>query len=176
MTKQEFAKFLETATDCQLAAISAVIEGKENPAVKAAQDAQATAEAALKTATDGQAAAVEAAVKAANEAAATAQEAAIKAAVDAVKEAPEYKAAMELATAKKTATIKALMETKRCDKTEEQLKALSQAELDSMIKLAGSKPVDYSGQAAHGVDAGQEQTVPAAPDTVAAIKAANAKK
>jgi len=174
MTKEQFAKFLETATDAQLASIAAVIEGKEAPAVKAAQDAQATAEAALKAANEKAAADL----KAANEAAATAQEAALKAACDAATKAaletPEVKSAMELAGVRKAATIKALVETKRCDKSEADLKAMSQADLDSLVKLAGGKPVDYSGQAARGVD--ETQTVPAAPDMVAAIKAANAKK
>lgn len=169
MTKEQFTKFLESATPEQLAAVASIIEGKENPAVKAAQDAQATAASELKTAQDAQAKA-EADLKAATEA----QPAALEAAVKAAMEAPEVKAALALAGERKAATIKALMDTKRCDKTEEQLKALSQAELDSMVKLAGSKPVDYSGQAARGVD--QEQTVPAAPDTVAAIKAARGAK
>jgi len=131
MTKEQFAKFLETATDAQLASIAAVIEGKEAPAVKAAQDAQATAEAALKAANEKAAADL----KAANEAAATAQEAALKAACDAATKAaletPEVKSAMELAGVRKAATIKALVETKRCDKSEADLKAMSQAESPS---------------------------------------------
>lgn len=174
MTKEQFVKFLENATETQLASIAAVIEGKENATVKAAQDAQATAEAALKAANETAVTAQEVAIKAANDAAQVAQEAAVEAAKKEVLESPDVKAAMALAGERKAATIKALMDTKRCDKTEEQLKALSQAELDSMVKLAGSKPVDFSGQAARGVD--QAETVPAAPDTVAAIRAANAKK
>src|SRR5688572_19288000 len=103
--KETFVKFLETATEAQLDAIAVIVEGKENPAVKAASDALATSEAALKAANEK----AEADLKAANEAAATAQTAAVEAAKAEVLESPEVKAAMALAGERKSATIKALM-------------------------------------------------------------------
>lgn len=158
MKSEKIAKYLETATPEQIAALELVVEGKEAPAVVEAKAAQAKAEADLKTA---QAAAKDAELK------------------TAVTETPEYKAAVEHLAAKKTATIKALMATGRCDKTEEQLKALSQADLDSMVKLAGSNvraAIDFSGQAPRTAQEIEQTAVPAAQDTAAAIKAARATK
>lgn len=80
---------------------------------------------------------------------------------------------------KKAATIKTLKESGRCDITDERLKALSQAELDQLVKLAGitvdRAAVDYSGQGVTrpaGEPAGE---IPAPPDMGDAIRAARAK-
>jgi hypothetical protein len=50
------------------------------------------------------------------------------------------RSAHEVATTVKTRTIKALMDTKRCDYTEDELKAMSQPQLDKMLKLANPTP------------------------------------
>ncbi len=159
MTKEAIAKFLETATPEQLAAITGAVEGT-NPAVKAAQEAAVKAAADLKAAQDKSAADLKAAEE--------------KAAADlkAATEAPEYVAFKAAAQAAKDASIKALKETGRCDMTDEALKAMSQVELDRLVKLAGAPKVatDFSGGAARVADTSAKEA-PAAPSLIAACQA-----
>lgn len=161
MEKTAIAKFLETATPDQLKALGETIEGS-NPAVKSAQDAQATAEAA--------------AAKAKTDAAATVKAAEDKAAADvkAAQENPEFVAFKAAAEAKRTVTIKALKDTGRCKISDEVLAAKTQAELDQLVELAGTPKAatDFSGQGGPKDTTGGDKTkVAAAPDMVGAIKA-----
>lgn len=80
--------------------------------------------------------------------------------------------------ARKADTIKVLRDSKRCDHTDAELKAMSQLELDRLVKLADLKApaVDYSGQGTSRAADESKLTVAAAPDLNAAIKAKNAKK
>lgn len=79
---------------------------------------------------------------------------------------------------KKDETIKVLIESKRCDYTAEQLKAMSQVDLDKLVKLANVKvaQTDFSGQGVVREGDGTAKVVPAPPSLNDAVKAAAAKK
>lgn len=88
-----------------------------------------------------------------------------------------FKAYQATQVEKKNATIKVLKDSGRCDLTDEVLQAKSQTELDQLVKLSGSKPVDFSAAGTSRTAAEQQpNTVPAAPDLAASIRAAQAKK
>lgn len=88
-----------------------------------------------------------------------------------------FKAYQATQVEKKNATIKVLKDSGRCDLTEEILQAKSQTELDQLVKLSGSKPVDFSAAGTSRTATEQQSnTVPAAPDLAASIRAAQAKK
>lgn len=165
MSKEAIVKALETASPEQVKAMTEAFEGT-NPAVKAAAEATAKAEADVKAANDKAAADVKAAQD--------------KAAADvkAAQEDPEYVAFKAAQDAKRTATIKTLKDTGRCKLTDEQLKAMSQAELDNLVTLAGTPKVatDFSGQIARAAGDGEQVAAPPAPDMAAAIKANRAAK
>ena len=164
MNKEAIVKFLEAATPEQIAALGATIEGT-NPAVKAAQEAQAKAEADLKAAQEK--AAVD--VKAATDKAA--------ADVKTAQEDPAYVAFKAAEAAKKEATIKALKDTGRCKMTDEVLASKTQAELDQLVELAGAPKaaVDFSGVGASREVAAKDKTVPPPADLSAALAARNKK-
>jgi hypothetical protein len=208
MTKCEIAKFLETATEDQLKALSAVAKPPTAEELKAAADKKTADEkkiaddkiaADLKVASDKKDATI-VALKATGKN--TLTDEALKALSqdkldELVKAASAPKpptfeellaaapaevrasitAGVEKAQAAKVATIKVLRDSKRCDHTDEQLKAMSQGDLDKLVKLADIKAaVDYSGQGMPRPDGNAPQGVPPAPDLNAAIKAAAAKK
>lgn len=161
MDKATLIKALENATPETIKTLADALQGS-NPVVKAAQDAQAKAEADLKAAQDKAAADVKAAQD--------------KAAADvkAAQEAPEFVAFKAAAEAKRVATIKALKDTGRCELSDEALGRMTQAELDSLVKLAGgNKTVDFSGQAPR--DAQAPAQAPEAPSLIDAVKAARGK-
>ena len=75
--------------------------------------------------------------------------------------------------AKKAATIKSLKASGRCDHTDEQLNAMSQAELDRLVKLADVKvAVDFSAAGAPRPQETDKKEAPPAPDLMTALKAA----
>jgi len=92
--------------------------------------------------------------------------------------APEMRdsiqAGLRVASAAKTASIKLLTDSGRCTFTEVDLKAMSQDQLDAMVKLANVAPAtDFSAAApVAGSRAASVEEVPAAPDLSAAIRAA----
>lgn len=148
MKRCELTKFLETATDAQLAALSAVVEGKQVEDPKPAEQPKAAEAAKPQTF---------------EEVLATA--------------APEIRESiaegLRVSQAKKTASIKTLKDSGRCDLTDEQLSALPQGELDKLVKLAGIRAaVDFSGLGAPRADQDTSKDAPAAPDLNARILAA----
>jgi uncharacterized protein DUF2213 len=81
------------------------------------------------------------------------------------------------AASRKASTIETLKASKRCDYTDEQLKAMSQGDLDKLVKLAGvatTSAVDFSGQGAPRA-AADANAIPAPIDLGAALKAAAGK-
>lgn len=83
---------------------------------------------------------------------------------------------MRVGAAKREATIKTLKDSGRCDYTDAQFKAMSQADLDRLVKLANVKAaVDFSGQAPRQTEVATPEA-PAAPDLGAAIRASREKK
>jgi hypothetical protein len=185
MTKEQITKFLDTATDEQLKALSAVAEKKE----PTAEEIKAAAAAKLKADEDVKLKAAEAAkMKAAEDKAAEDAKATTDA--KATPKAPTFdellatadpstRAAINegkrLGDAKRESTIKALKGTGRCKHTDEQLKALSQDELDNLMALADVKVVDFGGQGAVK-DLSAAKEVPASQDLGEAIRAARAAK
>jgi hypothetical protein len=159
MTKCELVKFLETATEDQVKALSAAVEAKVEPKVE--PKAEATA---IRVETE-KAEKTEPKAPTFDEVLATAT--------------PEVRdsirAGVKIAADKKTATIAALKATGRNDFADEQLASKSQCELDRMLKLADVKAaVDFSGR---GTARETEKTeAPAAPDLTAAIRAARGQK
>ncbi len=139
MTKEQIAKFLETATEDQMKALSAAAGEKpaEVPAVAAAPVA-----------------AVVPAVVAAAPAAVAVETKEPTLADLMAKASPEvqaqFKASEAAAATTKAASVKALKDTGRCTITDEVLGAKSQAELDQLTALIGVKPapstVDFGGQ------------------------------
>lgn len=171
MKKEDLIKFLESATPCQLKALEAVVEGKEAEKPKAP-----TAEE----------------LRAAEEAQATALKATIKTQVDEAIRAMTFEQVLAKADggtrdlidegkrvgdAKKAATIKALQATGRCDHSEEELKAMSQAGLDRLVKLAGDNvraAIDFGGQGGPRDKQTTDDKVADAPDLTVALRAAEA--
>lgn len=155
MKKEELVTFLATATDEQLAALSAAVE----PA------APAEVAAVVETKVEVPAVAAAAKTPSFEEILATAE----PSVRDAIAEG------QRVGAAKRAESIKTLKATNRCDLTDKELAALSQAQLDQFVKLAGAPTVDFS---AAGASRTQEtaQEIPAAPDMVAAIKAARGTK
>jgi hypothetical protein len=174
MKKEEIVKALENATEDVLARVAAAIEGPKTPTaeeVKAAADAKAAAD---KEAADKVAADKVAADKLAAEAAAKPVEMTREQAIEKF----GLGDAVKVMTDRKAATVKALMATGRCDLTEAQLTEKSQADLDQLVKLAGSnvrQAIDFGGQGSPRV-AETTQAAPVAPSLSDALKAANAKK
>jgi len=207
MTEQEMKAFVASATPEQLKALG-IIKLPTDAEVKAAADAKALADkktaADLKAAEDtktlkaqsikalkdtGKNVLTDAALEAMSQAdldkaiaAATAPKAAtfeeLLASAPAETRAA-FAAAKSAATEKHTATVKVLVDAKRGGYTEAELKALSQEQLDKLVKLADIKAaattVDFSGLGAPRAD-GNAGAVPAAPDMNARIKAAAAAK
>lgn len=158
MKKSELVKFLETATDAQLEALSKAIETPA-PAVVPAPVAEPVVASAPKAKTEAEFLA------------------------DAPAEIREtLEAGLRVGRATKAATIKTLKDSGRCSFSDEALNAKNQDELNQMVALAGitvaaSAPVDFSGQALPRVPAaaGSNQA-PAPADLNAAIKAARGVK
>jgi hypothetical protein len=148
MKREELVKFLEKATDEQVLALSTVAEAK--PAVPAVP---VVAEVKVKAETP----------KALSEADVQTM---IKAGVDAGIKALTFDQVLEKADpsmrdaintgktvgdARKESTIKSLKATGRCKYSDEELKAMSQKQLDNLVELAGSNvraAIDYSAQGA----------------------------
>jgi hypothetical protein len=83
------------------------------------------------------------------------------------------------AATKKASTIKALKDTGRCQMTDEQLNAKSQADLDQLVALAGSNvraAIDYSGQGQPRQPETSNEAPPAPKDLGAEIRAARGQK
>jgi hypothetical protein len=168
MTKDQLKAAVDALTDEQVATAS-IATGTPAAAAPAATAAPAAV-----------APAAEAAAPAALAAAPAAAEVTFASLMAAA--APEVREAFETSQrtlqAKKDATIAVLKASGRCDITDEKLKALSQAELDQLVKLSGVQvdraAVDYSGQGAARPAASTDE-IPAPPDMAAAITAARAK-
>jgi hypothetical protein len=155
MNKTELTKFLETATEDQIKALSAVAEGK-NPETPAAPAAAVVAPVAAAAAP------------------------APKTIEEAIASVPEqFRGALtaghKVAQDRKAATIKTLKDTGRCDVSDEKLNGMTQEELDSLVKLAGTvrAAVDFGGAGAPAAKpAGSEQKdAPAAPNMAERIAA-----
>lgn len=183
MTKQELAKFLETATEEQLKALSAVAKPPTAEELKAAADQKAADE---KAANDKKEADLKAAADLAKQDVKTQVEAAIKGltfdqilatADPATRDAVTQGKA--LGEAKKASTIEALKATKRCSYSDDELKAMSQAQLDRLVELAGSNvraAIDFGGQGAPKDLAASKNEAPAPPSLDEALKADREKK
>lgn len=175
MKKEDVIKALETATECQLKALAAILDPVEAAKLKAAADK----EAADKKAADEKAE-VDKVEEAKLKGASTMKTptfAEMLAAAD-VDTRELIQSGLRAAAATKDASIKVLTETKRCGITVEELKKKSQTELDQLVTLSGATVkaagVDYSGQGAPNTGAAND--VPAPADLGAAIRAARAKK
>lgn len=204
MTKCELTKFLETATDEQLKALSAAAKPPTEAEIKAAADAKVAEDKAkkdaadLKTAADAKAKTI-ADIKATgkNDLTEDALKALSQELLDAklkalsAPKAPTFEellatassdvraainAGVSAANAKKDASIKVLQGTKRCSYTEQELKAMTQDQLDNLVKLADIKvAVDHSVLGAH-IDANESTGKVAPPaDLRTAIQARNKK-
>jgi hypothetical protein len=155
MKKEDLVKFLEKATDEQIAALSIVAEGK--PATPAAPVvAEKVAEKIVETKV-----AETPKVQTFEEMLATAT--------------PELRDSinegLRVGREKKAATIKTLKDSKRCVYTDDELNAMPQAQLDKLVTLADIKvAVDFSGQGLPKSDA--PLAVPAPVDMNARICAA----
>jgi hypothetical protein len=171
MKKEELVKFLETATEDQIKALSAVVEKPaEQPAAVAAPAAAAVVTPAAPAAP-------------ATEIVDAAKPVTIEDLM--AKASPEVKAQFDAnvkaAADKHAVTIKALKDTGRCTISDEVLKAKTQVELDQLLALAG-KPavtasVDFGGQGAPRVAAeGESKGVPDVPNLADAIRVAEGKK
>jgi hypothetical protein len=86
--------------------------------------------------------------------------------------------AVQMLAEKRTSTIRALKATGRCTISDEDLASKSQAELDQLLALAGSKPaVDFGGQGApRAAEQNDENVAPAAPNLTDRIRAARSAK
>lgn len=172
MDRKEIAKFLETATDEQVKALAAAAKPPTEAEIKAAADAKAKVDSEFAKTEDARIkAAAEAAVKSLT----------FEQLVAAAK--PEMRdsinAGLKAAEARKAESIKALKESKRCSFSDDELKAMSQSNLDTLVELAQVKPAYASAPVTprDGQDGGDKaKTVPAAQDLNAAIKAAAAAK
>ncbi len=165
MNKEQIAKFLETATDEQVKALSAVVETPapaattetkvETPAVEAKVETPAAVETKVETP--------------AVAAKAPTFEELLNAADQPTRDA--INSAKQVGNEKRAASIKALKDTGRCELTDAELGTKSQSELDQLVKLAGAAAVNF---AAAGGSKAQEGAVviPSAPDMTAAVKAA----
>ena len=164
VTKCELTKFLETATEDQLKALTAVAEGKVEPKVDAKVEPKVDAKVEDTKVVDEPKVAK----------APTFEEVLATA-------APDIRAAIaegqRVGNERKAATIKVLKDSGRCTFTDVQLNAMDQASLDALKTLAGAPKVaiDFSGQ---GGPKGQDgaSAVPAPPDLGAAIRASRGQK
>lgn len=161
MTKEAITKFLETATEDQLAKLGAVIEAPaaavEVPAVvETPKVAAAAAVVAPKAATFEE----------------------VLATADADTRA-SITEGIRVAREKKAVTIKALKDTKRCKLSDESLGAMSQGQLDELVELAGSNvraAIDFSANGAHVDSTSTPKEVAAPPSLASAIRAARGEK
>lgn len=151
MTKEQIAKFLETATEDQIKALS-VAAGEKPAEQPAAVAAPAAAVVAQPAAVEVKEPTLEDLIAKSSPEVQAAHAASVKASGDA-----------------KAATIKSLKDTGRCTIADKDLEAKSQAELDQLLALSGAPKavaVDFGGQGAPKVaGAGDEKnTVPAPPN------------
>jgi hypothetical protein len=162
MTKEQIAKFLETADEASLKALSVACGEKpaEQPAVVAAPVAAAPVVAEVKETPEP-----------------TLEDLIAKS-------SPEVKAAhaasVKAASDAKAATIKALKDTGRCTIADASLEGKSQEELDQLLALSGAPAkagsVDFGGQGSpRAAAADDKNTVPAPPDMNARILASRKK-
>jgi hypothetical protein len=161
MTKDQLAKFLETATEDQIKALS--VAAGEKPAEQPAA-AAVVQPAAAAVATPAPAAEVKEP---------TLEDLMAKASPDVQ---AQFKASQTAANDKKAATVKALKDTGRCTIADASLQSKSQEELDQLLALAGaptSSSVDFGGQGSpRAAGAGDEKnSVPAPVDLNARILA-----
>jgi hypothetical protein len=161
MNKEQIAKFLETATDEQVKALSAVVE---TPATPEAPKVETPAAAVVETPVVEK---VETPVVAA---AKTPSFEEVLNAADAVTR-DSINEGRRMATERRAQTIKALKDTGRCQMSDEVLASKTQVELDQFVALAGAPKVDFS---VAGASRAQEQAqeIPAAPDMTSAVRAA----
>lgn len=167
MTKEQIAKFMETATEDQMKVLSAA--AGEKPAE---QPAAAAVPAATTVPTPAPAAPVVA------EAAKPQTFDEILATADPVMR-DAINEGKRLGEEKRSSTIKALKDTGRCDLTDAVLASKTQAELDSLMKLAGASVprVDFGGQGGpKDLSAGSKTEVAPPPSMNERILAARAKK
>jgi hypothetical protein len=163
MTKEQIAKFLETATDEQVKALSAVVDA---PAQVAKEEKVETPAAVAVVETPKVETPAVAAKTPTFEDVIALASAADRDAFNTGKAAGE---------AKRAETIKALKDTGRNSFTDAELAAKSQSELDSLVKLAGSAKVDFSAAGASR-EAEGSQAIPAPISMIDAVKAASASK
>lgn len=164
MTKEQIAKFLETATDEQVKALSAVVE---TPAATTEQpQVEKTVAVETPAAATTQPAAAAAQVKTPT------FEEVLAAASQADRDA--FNAGKAAGEVKRAETIKALKDTGRCSFSDTELASKTQSELEQLVKLAGTPKVDFSVAGASRVEGQQE--IPAAPDLTAAVRAARGAK
>lgn len=159
MNKEQIVKFLETATDEQVKALSAVVE---TPAPAATTETPVETKVETKVETP---VAEPAAASAKTPTFEELLEKADQPTRDAINEGKR------VGSEKRAASIKALKDTGRCELTDAELATKSQAELDQLVKLAGTAPVSFVGA---GASRPQEpaQEIPQAPDMTAAVRAA----
>lgn len=170
MTKEQIAKFLETATDEQIKALSAVVE---TPAPAATEEKVETPAAPAATVETPAAVVTEEKTPAVAAKAPTFEDL-LNAADQPTRDAIE--AGRKVGAEKRAASIKVLKDSGRCDLTDAELASMPQAQLDSLVKLAGAPAVDFSGQGGPRAAANAPQEMPAAPDLTAAVKAARGAK
>lgn len=168
MKREDVVKALEKATDCQIDAIGKVLAGQtETPKPQ-------PTEAELKAAKDKEAADRKAEIDAA--VATAIKGLTFEQVLD--KATPDVRAAINAggqeAKDRKEATIKALKESGRCIFGDDELKDMSQTQLDKLMKLGDVPVVDYSAQAprAASKDANDKTTAPPAPDMTERLRAA----
>lgn len=153
MKKEEAVKAIETATEAQLEALGKVFETPaaqvETPAAQVETPAVA---AAAKTPTFAEV---------------------IAAASEADRDA--FNTGKAAGEAKRAETIAALKATGRNAFSDQELASKSQAELDNLVKLAGSAKTDFSAAGAARVAEGSE-AIPAAPSLTDAVRAARGTK
>jgi hypothetical protein len=167
MNKEQIVKFLETATDCQVKAMSAVID---TPAPAAATETKVETPAAAVVETKVETPAVETKVETPAVAAkAPTFEDLLNAADQPTRDA--INSAKQVGNEKRAASVKALKDTGRCELTDAELAVKSQDELDRLVKLAGSAAVNFSAAGGPKAQDGAG-VIPAAPDMTAAVKAA----
>ncbi len=166
MTKEQINKFLETATDEQVKALSAVVETPAPAATEPKVEAPAAAVV--------EAPKVEAPAPVASAAKTPTFEEVLAAAEPSVRDA--ITAAKTIGDEKRGATIKALKDTGRCSMSDQELNAMSQAQLDNLVKLAGAAAVDFSAAGSSRDQTTNDKAIPSAPSVVDAIRAARGEK
>jgi hypothetical protein len=169
MKREDVVTALSKATDCQIAAIGRILEGKT-------EEPKQPTEAELKAAADAEKAARAAEIKAAVDGAI--KSLTFEQVLD--KATPEVRAAVNAggaeAKAKRESTIKALKDSGRCLFSDEDLAGFSQEKLEALAKMGNVATVDYSAQAPRAAAKSEGDKVAAPADMTERLRAARAKK